>query len=680
MSLMGTLNRMTGNIRVVEKDNIVTVYGVSSDAIERGIKNLWNTSRITSNMFISMNWGSFSFPSFFATEVVYALDKMTADNSTTISVRGLNAIKHAIIENTWLFKTNREAPERLDFSKLDKMTLTPLPFQMDFLRKYSQTVTQYNLNGLILNGAPGSGKTFTGLALAECLSAERIIVVCPPNALHRVWESSIQSLYKRQQTYWIARDGKPYNNERILVVHYEALGKIQNLIHEFKAYKTAVILDESHNLNEITSMRTDLFISFCKGIACKDVIYASGTPVKAMGNELRPILRVLDPLFTEDVEERYRKIYGKDATKALDILQHRFGLISFRIEKKELKLQEPVISKVKVKSKNGHLYTLSAIRTVMSAFITERMAYYQTRANDDLDYFTKCLDIHERTLKNREQYAEYRVSLERVIRMAKKGAFRVILEEMKACNAYEKKHILPSLPPEMKAKFSEVKTLVKYPALKVQGECLGRVLGRMRIDCHVDMVKYVDFNALVNSTDKKTLVFTSFVDVLEETKRATEKLGFKPLVVYGKTNSELGKIIHEFETNVDIDPLIATFNSLSTAVPLVMADTLVMMNAPFRAYMQDQAISRIHRIGADTQTYVYMVELDTDGEVNISSRSTDILAWSQQQVAAIVGGDIPFDITELGDNGNVTISTEGYVLESFTLDPEPTKLPVYSNW
>lgn len=125
-----------------------------------------------------------------------------------------------------------------------------------------------------------------------------------------------------------------------------------------------------------------------------------------------------------------------------------------------------------------------------------------------------------------------------------------------------------------------------------------------------------------------------------------KSVGLSPLVVYGKTNNELAQIVGKFEKDEALNPLIATYNSLSTAVPLTMADTMLMINAPFRAYIQEQAISRIHRIGADTQTSVWQAFLDTGDVPNISTRSTEILAWSMQMVEEITGIKSPFQITE----------------------------------
>jgi len=46
-----------------------------------------------------------------------------------------------------------------------------------------------------------------------------------------------------------------------------------------------VILDESHNLNNDVSLRTQFFIDICRKIQAMHVLWMSGTPVKALGFE-----------------------------------------------------------------------------------------------------------------------------------------------------------------------------------------------------------------------------------------------------------------------------------------------------------------------------------------------------------------------------------------------------------
>ncbi|MFO5979609.1 hypothetical protein ACLBSL_33560, partial [Klebsiella pneumoniae] len=57
-------------------------------------------------------------------------------------------------------------------------------------------------------------------------------------------------------------------------------------------------------------------------------LLGSGTPVKALGSELVSALRVLDDLFTNEVEERFKNAFGKETQKVLDIVQHGYGSIA----------------------------------------------------------------------------------------------------------------------------------------------------------------------------------------------------------------------------------------------------------------------------------------------------------------------------------------------------------------
>jgi hypothetical protein len=79
-----------------------------------------------------------------------------------------------------------------------------------------------------------------------------------------------------------------------------------------------------------------------------------------------------------------------------------------------------------------------------------------------------------------------------------------------------------------------------------------------------------------------------------------------------------------------------------------MADTMILIDTPFRDYILQQTVSRIHRLGSDTQTHVYLIALYTGPLPNISTRTTDILKWSQEQTAEILGIRSPFELQDLG--------------------------------
>jgi len=687
--MFGSIRNIFGNIKVTQSDKAITVDGVPADVIERDISKIWNTSKISSYMFIKISKYSFSFPLFFAPDIIYTLNTLIEHRKTNSDIKTLSKIRNKLLEETWLIDTTLETPGRLDFGRLKDFIYDPLPFQLDFYKYYNRILDQYNLNGVLLAGAPGVGKTLMGLTMAHCAHADKVIVISPKNAINRVWESSIQSLFKHKESYWLALNNLPYKGERFIVGHYEALEKVIDLIPQLGNGKIAIILDECHNLNDINSNRTNAFINLCKKTKSRDIILASGTPIKALGSEAIPLFKIIDPYFNEDTEQRFRKIYGKDASKGLDILKNRLGLVSFKIEKKELKLMPPILENISVSMPNSQQYTLASISADMKSYTQERRIYFKSREKEDNEYFYSILNNFELHCQDQNEYLKYFNNLKTVIKAYHSGSLDIVKEELMFCNHYENKVIIPTLSSEDKIKFREVKTIIKYVDLKIQGECLGRVLGRKRIQCHVDMIPFIDFKSICNSTVKKTVVFTSFVEALEECNRYLKQKDFNPLVVYGKTNHELADTVKRFENDENLNPLIATYNSLSTAVPLTCADAMIMINAPFRAYIQEQAISRIHRLGADTQTYVYMINLNTGKEPNISTRSIDILQWSTDQVAKIIGVVSPYQMEEninlesLQDKPLVSIVSEDYdINESVTLENLNLKSfnPAFLKW
>jgi superfamily II DNA or RNA helicase len=690
--MFASVRRLLGNIKVVQTPKEIVISGIPADVMARDIAKIWKTSRINQHMFTTLGRNQLAFPLFFAPDVMYMLETMTTHRSRYTNIRTLTKIKELLLEHTWLKQTQGPAGQRLNFNHLKKMTLTPLDYQENYLKAYSANLDRYNLKGNLLAAAAGSGKTYTSLTVAECLEADRVVVVCPKNAVQRVWEAAMTSLFRDPPTYWLAMSGKPYAGERVAIFHYELLDLALQIVDQLKGERVCVILDESHNLNESSSLRSQRFIELCDRLESQNTIWASGTPIKALGAESIPLLRTIDPYFTDDVEQRFRKIFGRDGNKGVDILRHRLGLVSFKVEKKEVKLSEPIFKEMVVTIPNGKDFTLTAIRRDMKAFIEERAKYYKARRKDDERLFNECMDLHRDGLKSGAQkaaFADYHTDLQRVI---KSGDPRFVAEEIKRVNRYELQTLIPSLPSWHAQQFKDIRSIIKYVHLKIQGEALGRVLGRKRIECHVAMVPYVDFRGVCDSTTKKTVVFTSFVEALETMHGRLTAEGFNPLAVYGKTNNELAGIIREFETNEDLNPLLATYKSLSTAVPLVMADTMIMLDAPYRAYIHEQAISRIHRLGADTQVVVYQVRLDTGNDINISTRSVDILAWSQEQVAAIMGFKAPFELTEgvesyddlelTKQSLSTALAPYGLTVaaEDFTLPHVVTTTPSYLQW
>jgi hypothetical protein len=648
--MFSAVRNSLGLIKVIQQQDNIVVEGVPGYFISNDISRIWKTSKISNYMFTKITRNSFTIPNFFALDLIYTLEAIIS------SKRKLGTSKHTaqklidvLFKDSWLATIRQNHQDKLDFKKLSLFWKTPLDFQTEFFNKYNTVVTKYGLNGYLLAGTAGSGKTYTSLAISEMCGSDITIVICQANSVNLVWTKSLNGEFKNAPSYWVSSSGLKYNGEKYVIFHYEDLYKAVDFVKNLNK-KFCIILDESHNFNEINTLRSKLFIKLCDESKSKDIIFCSGTPFKAMGSESIVLFRCIDPWFTDNLIEPYKKLYGKNATKALDLLSARLDLVTHKIEKSQLGLLPPIIEEVKIAAEGGSKFTLENIKKDMISFIEERTTYYSKNSSKYSDIFYNTLDFYKKTIRSIAEEREFE-TYKRFVKLLPQSIKSREFSELAAfCTKFEKTYILPSLPKEWKEPFEEAKSVVKYVQLKIQGECLGRILGKRRMECTKLISDNADYDLFIESTSKKTLIFTSYVEVLENCLEILKNKGYNSVAVYGKTNSKLNEIISNYESNKDINPLVATFNSLSTAVPLTMADVMVMLNSPFRDYVLQQTISRISRLGSDTQTYVYICVLDTGSEPNMSTRTIDILKWSQNQVKLIMGIESPFKIVDDSDS------------------------------
>lgn len=662
-------NRLIGRIVVETKGDYIHIDGVNVKELQHTLAHQFSTSKLE-NIVKRVNWGEIKFQQFYAVEMCFMLQEILNNKRYRryFNFRMVEQMLTLLREETWVKKTTQPQKSILDYSQLAQFKLTPLPHQSDYFRQYDDIVPRYNLNGYLLSAPAGTGKTFTNLALSAMLNADVVIIVAPNNSLDTVWRKSIKELIATNPDAWVSRDEKPLTtNYKYYVFHYEALNKAVELatMLKGKVKKPAVILDESHNFNETSASRTNLFVELCRSLPNVSVLWQSGTPIKAIGNEAIPLLKTIDPLFTEEAEADFRQVFGKNSTTAIQILAHRLGIVSFKVDKATVVDIKPEVTPVKIKLPHGEQYTLDAIRREMTAFIKDRTAYYKaSKPALDAQYLA-IVEQFAKGLKDEKEKATletYRLRVATIARGYDPIAHKDIARWV---NLYESKVIEPTLPPAKRKEFRNVKSVYKYVALKIQGECLGRVLGRKRIQCNADLVAHTDFETLIDVAEKKTLVFTSFVEVVKQCEEQLKRLGYKTVSVHGDTNKDLNKHIKQFDTDPDTNPLIATFDSLSTAVPLIMANNIIMMNSPFRHYEFDQAVSRCARLGQDQPVRVWMVQLDTGDIPNISTRAADIMDWSMKQVAQIMGtkpvlepeGDVATECMYLGDDYTTTAAS-----------------------
>ena len=657
-------NSVVGNIEVSESNKYITLHGFNGHRLIDAINKAWGTSKISNNIFHSATYIAVKFHKFFLMDIIYTLEKLIDEPKVPVSRRSLRIAVSKLKELTELRAVFQPGVDNslIDRNAVNLFKVSPLPWQSEYLDIYSDRLLKYKLKGHLLDAKPGTGKTIASLILMESLKVDTIIVVSPKNAVIDVWKETLDNKYKNTPKYFHSLSGLPPTlGQHVYVIHYEYIPKFLEYLSKVNVGdlgKVSLVLDESHNFNEINSQRTQSLVELTKKYVHYS-LWMSGTPIKALGKEVIPLLHCIDPLFDEACEKSFAAVFGKNSERALDILANRIGILSHTVKK------EDVVSDVKlyryqanVTLKNGDDYTLPVIRLKMKAFIEERSKYYKENMKSFEEDYKYGIELYRNSIKNKSQEIKLLDDYLSKVHTIRKGWDPYTMKDIsRYCNTFERTKILPMLPNDIKKAFRKAKSVYKYVNLTIMGECLGSILGKARTQCNVDIasnlgtMKLIPLNGgpdlglmtldeILTNAKKKTIMFTSFVEVVTTLRSKLMAEQYKPAVIFGETNKDLPKIVESFDKEDAVNPLVATFQSLSTAVPLIMANTIIMLNIPFRDKDYVQAVARAHRKGQTEDVYVIDVLLDTGDVPNISTRSKDIATEAAQMVAKIMGVDI----------------------------------------
>ena len=526
-----------------------------------------------------------------------------------------------------------------------------------------------DLRGYLLDAGPGLGKTINSIALMELLGADKIIVVCPKKAVIDVWEETINRIYSKPQTYNLSIDSvkggkvKLANfslDSKFMVCHFEALDKLVASLRNIPSGRYGIVLDEAHNLNSYKSQRSTLFRELNKMVNPYFCLWMSGTPLKALGSETMTMFETIDKLFTPEVVKSFNSVFGISGVYAATVMANRLQLV-----KATIKAQGSGVEQFTYQSKvvlpDAWKYTLSTIREEMKKYIRERTAFYNEFRDEYIEEYFESIEEFKANLGSNFD-SKTQIALDEYLAKTKElhngynPTSPVHKQYIIDCNYFEDKVIIPILSNKTKKTFRKAKSVYKYVELTIIGETLGNVIGRKRTECNKAIVEAMaksftvvneesketyetNLSEVIRDAEAKTLIFTDYVDVLKRCNEILIEEGFHPITIFGETTTTIGlsNQVKQFKENSKINPLITTFKTLSEAVPLTEANTVIFLNLPFRSGTYDQAVKRANRIGQTKDVHLYEVTLDTGGEENISTRNLDILKWSEEQVSILMG-------------------------------------------
>ena len=617
------------------------------------------------------------------TEEFFALELVTLFTELGKRFRDKNykAMARQIYENSWLSVADKKANDTplLDTTPLKNLKFELNDYQKDFVEKYPKLKAQLNLKGYILAFEQGLGKTLTAIALAECVKADHVYIVCP-NSLKENWALEIQKYFEKyqdddiwRQEVFICSDKEIYfssNRTKYLIINNESIPKMYPYVMKGK---NILIVDEAHNFRNLNSKRVGELLKLRDMLKCEDTLIMSGTPIKAAPSEIVPSLLMIDPTFSMNAAVIFSKAFKLHDALGTSLIQNRFGKTIYRKEKDVLgdKLPEKYIDQISVEIRNSGKYTLSStMDEVMNRFSDiYDSGYKEFRAMKDpfeklsKKYCPSDMDVSRFLSIINIMVMKSKTSLHEIdIMYAEDGMKRIMNRIPKKADKDQYQFL--------------IKNYVRYRA-HCLGIAFGQVLPPYRRDMYIAMYdeNRNQFFDMIQNNPKKTLIFTQFKGVAEFIYKSLSDNGIGAVMITGDVKNRM-EILKEFKENPSILVLVATSQTIGTGVTLTEANQMIFFGPPWRESDFQQCSDRIHRIGQTDDCYIYTVVLQTGEESNLSTRMDDILKWSKRMTDAAINKTKDSEDIDQAHFKEALTATEASLYDQFMVVPEEYQLNV----
>ena len=655
-------------------DKEIRIRGLSISRLKNRITDTFSSSNMVNpvngakylqlfNKMEYITWAEteMTFYSFFALEIYEML--------STLGEK-YNDIKYAdvadeLYKKTWISNFERKDKVHIDTSPLVQFTIKPEDFQLEFIKEYPSLKYQYDLEGYILSFEQGLGKTFTSIAIGECLKKDVFYIICP-NSLKEVWANEIKKYYRKyknenlwkEEVFISGVSGFKYDPKKtkFIIVNQESIPNIFQYVK--KGADSMIIVDESHNFRGLETKRVESMLKLKELTKCKDTLLMSGTPIKATANEIVPALRMIDPHFTPKLAKLYDKTFSSTSVEAAMIAKARFKRVIYRKMKRDvLKLPEKYVNDLKLKVPKPERYSTSKARKdIMEMYHKE----YLERLENGL-FTTNKISPFYRASSGNYSFIDEQIHFENLVRhysRAKKEITENYLNkifqrtedglEYKLVNsrniedeyfAFLNKYVVPFVPPSEKefvtTRFNGIFGWA-VAAKAATGTAIGKVTAAYKNACFTEIWKYnyQEIIEMIEKAEKKTVIFSALVPTIEFIANDLEKRGIKVVKITGSNTGRMNSIT-EFQNDDSVRVLCATTQTLSTGVTLTEASQMFFFGTPYRSADFDQACDRIHRIGQDSTCYIYNVLLWSQ-EKNVTGRIEEILNWSSEMFDSLI--------------------------------------------
>lgn len=553
----------------------------------------------------------------------------------------------------------------MDLKPLKDFAVQPTDYQLDFIKQYPKLKYEHDLDGYLLSFDQGLGKTFTAIAIAECLHKELIYIVCP-NTIKDSWALEIKKYYKkysdeklwRKEVYASGVSGYKYykDSTKFVIINQESITNIFACIDQKK--NSMIIVDECQNFRGLHTKRVGELLQLKKLSGSKDCLLMSGTPIKALASELAPALLMIDPHFTPEAANKFDEVFSNRKTDLSSIAAMRFRRVIYRKLKKDtsLKLPEKKIDELRLNIPDPDRFCITAFREDIAELYHKE---YHARLKSGLYTYNKKNQYYRASAgsydfeKEKKTFSDLIYKYSHVSKLVaddylnyvfQSGIDKHTLTKVRYYNIDNNYDNFIKLYMNKIKDPAEKKILDRFDGFRgwkiaaksAYMSAFGKVYSKMQNECFAEIWKNnsQEIIDMISKNTNKTIIFTYFAPTAEYIAKDLTKKGMSNILITGETSAR-EKVIKRFKEDPKTRVLVATVQTLGLGVTLTEADQVFFFGTPWRDADYQQAIDRVHRIGQTNTVHIYNVILQS-AQQNITQRMREVMEWSADMTNQIM--------------------------------------------
>lgn len=519
---------------------------------------------------------------------------------------GYRDFANLIKEQTWVKELFNATPLSMDYSAIEKAGIKLYDYQKSTLEKYAIDVPKLYLRGNLLNLQMGLGKTITSIAIQLARKKERVVVIVPKSLIEQWYETLTQ--YNQKVCKY-----NPDSDCKWLLINYERISQIPE---SFLSGNVGMIVDEAHYLRNMSTQRTQHLIELLsKHSNISDIVLLTGTPIISKIEEVIPYLIILDPNVNVDLWRLWISIFMNNPEQSKALAKFRFTYYFKTLTYQDTDIKLPQKKEITLTLKVPHIerYEWPSIREeVLDKFQTtidkRQKQYFKTR--DEL--FKKILKQLDKNQQNKFKQL-WKTNIEEGINY---------LLSLDLDLTKEERDFLRKVPvKERNFNISEYLSLLMNTLVQRRIEIIDQVI-KSNIST---------FCKIINKSYKSVIYSTIVPALQQDTKYLSDHCDFDYEIITSELSSEMrNEAVKRFLDNENIKVL-SMSDVGSLGLNLQEADTMIVLNYPWRASTLEQVKARIRRLGSKNDITVYTIVIPSK-EMNVHDHFRQIAKEMQMMI------------------------------------------------